>query len=208
MSDRVRRDKSSSVGFADRSSLSLDLWRSCQRNLAEHRPGNRRERSRSNGVNLWINISSNYHTCLLSHHRSLLKCKNVPYAIPIYRVKTSPCRLLHQAQQMHVCLPISLPTSNAFNLERFFRSPAQSARAEAVTAIIPVQRLAKIIKRKTHAMPSRHPITSSSFSPLLVLAVVVIRIRLGRFGRRECRGTIDLDQCRCDSTPLILRAIF
>jgi hypothetical protein len=142
---------------------------------------------------LIIKPPSNVKRCLMPYRSIALK-----HPLIGFRIKHSRC----------VCLPISLPTSNAFNLEKFFRSPAQSARAEAVTAIIPVQRLAKIIKRKTHAMPSRHPITSSSFSPLLVLAVVVIRIRLGRFGRRECRGTIDLDQCRCDSTPLILRATF
>jgi hypothetical protein len=92
----------------------------------------------------------------------------VSYVIPIYRVKASPCRLLHQAQEkIHVSLPMSLPTSNAFSLERPIRCSVKSARVEAITVIIPVQRLDKIIKRKTHAMQSRHPITAYSLSPFV-----------------------------------------
>jgi hypothetical protein len=134
----------------------------------------------------------------------------VSYVIPIYRVKASPCRLLHQAQEkIHVSLPMSLPTSNAFSLERPIRCSVKSARVEAITVIIPVQRLARIIIKKPHAMQSRHPITASSFSPLLVLAVVVlVRFRLRSSRWCECRGTVHFDECGSDPTPLFLRTVF
>jgi hypothetical protein len=60
--------------------------------------------------------------------------------------------------RIHLSLPIALPVSSAFSLERPVRSPdSQGEPKPSITTIIPVQRLAKIREKKPpmpcHAIP-------------------------------------------------------
>jgi hypothetical protein len=60
--------------------------------------------------------------------------------------------------RIHLSLPIALPVSSAFSLERPVRSPdSQGEPKPSITTMIPVQRLAKIREKKPpmpcHAIP-------------------------------------------------------
>lgn len=138
--------------------------------LTEHRLGNRRERSRSSRANLLTNISSSSHMYLPPHHQPLSKCQKYLMSYRSIALKYPLVGFCIKHCETHVSLPISLPTSNAFSLERPIRCSVKSARAEATTVIIPVQRLAKISERNPMpchpAIPLRlpaFPLVTSSY---------------------------------------------